>query len=105
MITSWGQLSQKNHHSLVKSLTVDTNNTLSDHRNKNFNLIFNYAIVERKTHQVQKKNSSFPDNLIGDLDEKFSITQNDCNHTEFYPCVKCVTTNFKRLGRGVHEKC
>ena len=38
----------KNHHSLVKSLTVDTIITLSDHRNVDFNLNSNYAKVERK---------------------------------------------------------
>ena len=52
-----------------------------------------------------EKNSSFPDNLREELDEKFSITQNNCHHTEFYPCVYCVTTKFKRLTRDVYEKC
>ena len=35
----------------------------------------------------------------------FSITQNDCHHTEFYPCVSCVTTKIKQLTRQVYEKC
>ena len=30
----------------------------------------------------EKNNSSFPDNLREELDEKFSIIQNDCHHTE-----------------------
>ena len=38
----------KNHHSLVKNLTFDTINTLSDHRNVSFHLHFIYAKVERK---------------------------------------------------------
>ena len=32
-------------------------------------------------------------------------TQNDCHHTEFYPCVNCVTTKFKRINWDVYEKC
>ena len=51
----------------------------------------------------RKKNSSFPENLRGELDKKFSITQNDCHHTEFYLCVNCVTTKFKRLTRAESE--
>ena len=88
----------------MKSLTVDTN-TLYDHRNVNFNLSFSYAKVERKFIRLKKKNSTFPDNLGDELDDKFSITQNDCQHTDFYPCVICVTINFKRLRRDVYEKC
>ena len=95
----------RNHHSLVKSLTVDTINTLSDHRSVNFYLKFNYAQLEEKTHQVLKKNYSFPHNLKEDVEEKFSIAQNDCQHSEIYPCVNCVTTKFKRLTRDVYEKC
>ena len=64
----------KNHHSLVKSLTVDTINTLSDHRSVNFHLNFNYAKVERKLIRFRKKNSSFQDSLREELDEKFSLT-------------------------------
>ena len=78
----------------MKNLTVDTINTLSDHRNVKFHLSFNYAKVERKLIRFRKKNSSFPDNLREELDEKFSITQNDCHHTEFYPCVNLVKTIF-----------
>ena len=53
----------------------------------------------------EKKNFSFPDKLREVLDEKFSITQIDCQHTEFYRCVNCVTTNFRRLSRDVYDKC
>ena len=49
----------------------------------------------------EKKNDIFPDNLREELDEKFSITQIDCHHTEFYPCVNCVTMKFKRLSQDV----
>ena len=35
----------KSHHSLAKSLFVDTINTSSDHRNVNFHLNFNFAKV------------------------------------------------------------
>ena len=93
----------KNHHSLVKNLTVDTINTLSHHRNVNFNLSFNYAQLESKLIKFRKNNSSFPDSLREVLDKKFSNTQNDCQHTEFYPCVNSVTTNFKRLSRDVYD--
>ena len=72
-------------------------NTSSDYRNGIFDLKFNYAKIERKLVRFGKKNSSFPDNLTEELDEKFSLTQNDCHHTGFYPCVNCVTTKFKRL--------
>ena len=95
----------KSHHSLVKSLTVDTINNLSDLRNVNFHLNFNYAKVERKFIRYRKKNSSFPDNLREKLDEKFPITQNDCHHTEIYPCVNCVTSKLKLLTRDVYGKC
>ena len=27
------------------------------------------------------------------------------HHTEFHPCVMCVTTKFKQLTRDVYEKC
>ena len=74
----------------MKSLTSDTINTLSVHRNVNFRFNFNYAKVERKLITFRKKNSSFPDNLKKELDEKFSITQKDCHHTEFHPCVNVV---------------
>ena len=50
-----------------------------------------------------EKSSSFPDNLREELDEKFSVTQNDCHHTELQPCVNCVTTIFRRLTRDVYE--
>ena len=45
----------KNHHFLVKNLTVDTNNTLSYHRNVIFHLNFNYAKAERKLIRPRKK--------------------------------------------------
>ena len=89
----------------MKSTTVDPINTLSGHRNVNFHLNFNPAKVERKLIRFRKRNSSFPVNLRGELDEKFSITQNDCHHTKIYPFVNCVTTNFKRLTRDEYEKC
>ena len=66
---------------------------------------FNYAKVEGKLIRFRKNNTSFPDDLREELDENFSITQNDCHHTDIYPCVKCVTTKFKRLSREVYEKC
>ena len=53
----------------------------------------------------QKKNFSFPDNVREELDEQFSITQNHCHHTEFYPSVNRVATKFKRRTRDVYEKC
>ena len=53
----------------------------------------------------EEKNFSFPDNLREELDEKFSITQNDCQHTGFYPCGNSVTATFKQLCRDVYEKC
>ena len=66
---------------------------------------FKHAKVERKLIRLRKKNSSFPDNLRGEIDEKFSVTQkNVCHHTEFYPCVDYVTTKFKRLTPDVYEK-
>ena len=40
-----------------------------------------------------------------ELDEKFSMTQNDSHHTEFYPFGNCVTTKFTRLSRDVYKKC
>ena len=95
----------KHHHSLVKNLTVDAINTSSDHRNVNINLNFNNAQVGSKLIKFRKKNSSFPDILREVLDEKFSITQNNSQHTECYPCGNCVTTNFKRLSRDVYDKC
>ena len=94
----------KNHHSLVKSSTVDTINTLSDHRNLNFHLNSKYSKVEKKTYQVQKNKSSFPGYLREELEDDFSITQNDYHNTDFNPCVNCVTTKFKRLSRDVYEK-
>ena len=45
----------KSHHSLVKSLNVDTINTFSDQRNVIFHLNFNYAKVERKIIRFRKK--------------------------------------------------
>ena len=45
----------KNHHSLVKSLTADSINTLSDHRNVSYHLKFNYAKVERKLIRLKQK--------------------------------------------------
>ena len=39
----------KRHHSLVKSITIDTINTLLVYRNVIFHLNFNYAKVERKS--------------------------------------------------------
>ena len=95
----------KNYHSLVKSLTVDTINTLSDRMNVNFHLNFNYGKVERKLIKFRKKELSFPDNLREELGDKFYITQNDCHLTEFYPCVNYVITKFKILTRNVYEKC
>ena len=83
---------KKNHQSLVKSSTVDTINTLSDHMNVHFHLSFNYAKVEGKLIRFRKNNSCYPDDLREELDEKLSITQNDCHHIDFYPCVNCVTT-------------
>ena len=44
----------KNHHSLMKSSTVDTITTLSDHRKVNFQLNFNYAKIERKLIRFRK---------------------------------------------------
>ena len=52
---TWDLVITKNHHVLVKLLTVDTINTLTDHRNVIFDLHFKYAKVEKKTHQVHKK--------------------------------------------------
>ena len=75
------------------------------YRNVKFHLNFNYTKVERKLIRFWKKNSSFPDNLTEKLDEKFSITQIDCHHTEFCPCVNSVTTKLKQLTRDVFEKC
>ena len=89
----------KNHHSIVKSLTADTIHNLSDHMNVNFHLNFNYVKGERKHIMFKNKNSIFPDNLREELDEKYSITQNDRVHTELFPCVKCVTTSFKLFTR------
>ena len=45
----------ENHHSLMKRLTVDTINTLTDHRNVIFQLNFNYAKVEIKLIRFRKK--------------------------------------------------
>ena len=87
----------KYHHSLVKSLIVETINTLSDDRNINLHLNFNYAKVERKLIRLRKNNSGFPDNLMEELDEKFSVTQNDCHNTNFYPGVNCVTIKLNYL--------
>ena len=95
----------KNHHSLVKSLTVDTITTLSDHRNAKLLLNFIYAKVERKLIRFRKNNSCYPDNLREELDENFSIIQNDRHHIVFYPCVSCVTTKFKRFTRDAYERC
>ena len=95
----------KSHHCLVENFIVCTINTLSDHRNVYFHLKFTYAKVERKLIRFRKKNFSFPDNLMEELDGKFSTTQNECNHTEFYPCVNWVTTKFKRLTPDAYEKC
>ena len=89
----------------MKKLTVDAINTLSDNRSVNFNLNFNYAQDESELIKFRKKYSSFPDNLREVLEEKFFITQNDCQHTEFHPCVICVTTNLKRLSRDVYDIC
>ena len=60
--------------------------------------------LKKKLTRFRKKNSSFSDNLGEELDDKFSITQNDCHQTDFYPCVNCVTTKFKRLTRDLCEK-
>ena len=49
----------RNHHSLVESLTVDTINTFSDHRNVNSNLNLHYAKVERKLTRYIKKQLLF----------------------------------------------
>ena len=49
----------KNYHSHVKSLTVDTINTLFDHRNVTFHLSFNYAKIERKLIRFRESNSIF----------------------------------------------
>ena len=87
----------------MKNLAVDTINTLSDQKNVVFHLNFKYAKVEGKLIRFRKKNSSFPDNLREELDEKLSITQNGCGHTEFFPCIKCVTAKFKRVTRDVNE--
>ena len=89
----------------MKSLTVDTINTLSEHRSVNFHMNLNYVKLEIKLTRFRKKNSGFPDNLREELDEKFSLTQKDCQHTEFYPCVKSFTTNFNQPTRDVYEKC
>ena len=45
----------KNHHSLVKSLTVDTINTWYDHKNVIFHLNFSYAKVEKKISSGSEK--------------------------------------------------
>ena len=70
----------------MKSLTGDSLNTSSDHRKVNFYSNFNYAKVELNSSDLER-NSSFPDNLREELGDNFFITQNDCHHTEFYPCV------------------
>ena len=59
----------KNHHCFVKSLTLDTMNTLFDRRNVYFHLKFSYAKVERELTRLRKKNSSFPDNLMEELEK------------------------------------
>ena len=46
-------------HTFEKSLPVDTINTLSDHRNVNFNWNRNYAKIERKLIRFRKKNLVF----------------------------------------------
>ena len=58
----------KNLHPLD---TINTINTLIDHRNLNFNLNFNYAKIERKLIRFRKNKSSSPNNLTEELDEKF----------------------------------
>ena len=70
-----------------------------------FHLNFNYAKVERKLMRFRKNsNPSFPDNLREELDEKFSITQNDCHHMKLYPCVNCVSSKYKRITQDRYEK-
>ena len=52
---------------------------------------------ENSLASEKKNNSSFPNNLRDELDEKCSITQNDCQHSELHPCVNCITTKFSDL--------
>ena len=45
----------------------------------------NLQKLKENSSDSEKNTSSFPDKLGEELDEKISITQNDCDHTEFYP--------------------
>ena len=71
LVTPWIWLSQKKHHSIVESLSVDTINTLYVHRNVNFHFNFTNAKVERKLIKFRKKNSSFPDKLRKNLTRSY----------------------------------
>ena len=77
----------------MKNLTVDTINTLSDHRNVIFHLDFIYAKVERKLIRFRKKNSSFPENLREELDDKFSITKMTVITLHFIPVLIVLQQN------------
>ena len=61
--------------------------------------------LEENSSGSGKKKTGFLDNLREELDEKFSKTQNDCEHIDFYPCVNCVTIKFKQLSQNLYEKC
>ena len=49
-------------------------------------------LKENSSGSEKKRTLVFPDNLREEFDKKFSITQNDCQHTDFYSFVNCVTT-------------
>ena len=86
----------------MKSLIFDTINTFSDQRNGHFFLNFEYAKVEIKFIRFRKKRTLDFQAILGkNLTRIFLITQNDCYHTEFYPCFNCVTTKLKRLNAAL----
>ena len=68
-----------------------------------FYLIIWYVELHEKTHQVQKKKSSFPVEIKEELDGKFYVIHIDCHEHEFQPCVNCVTRKIRPLPQDVYE--
>ena len=57
----------------------------------------NCAKVEGELTRFRKNNSSFPDNLREELDENFSMTQNDCITLIFIPVLIVLQQNSSDL--------
>ena len=55
--------------------------------------------LKENSSDSEKNNSSSPDNLREELDEKFSLTQYDCHHTEL------MSRMLQRISSELVETC